>query len=68
MIRCGENSLAVYCLSVLLSFTGSLILTRINPGFLMQATVSIAGIALMTAAATSLTLEAKLDRRGPPLF
>jgi hypothetical protein len=34
----------------------------------MQAAVSMAGIALMIAAATLLTWEAKLDRRGPKLF
>ena len=45
MIRCGENSLAMYCFSVLLSFAGFVIL-----------------------AATLMTWEAKLDRRGPRLF
>jgi len=34
----------------------------------MQAAVSIAGIVLMIAAATLMTREAKLDRRGPKLF
>ena len=68
MIRCGENSLAIYCFSVLLSFVGFVILTRISNGFAMQAVVSIAGIALMIAAATVTTWEAKQDRRGPKLF
>jgi hypothetical protein len=68
LIRCGENSLAVYCLSVLLSFAGFVVLSRIDQGFAMQAAVSIAGIVLMTVAATSMTAEAKLDRRGPKLF
>jgi hypothetical protein len=68
MIRCGENSLAMYCFSVLLSFLGFVILTQISSSFAMQAAVSMAGIALMIAAATLLTWEAKLDRRGPKLF
>ena len=68
MIRCGENSLAMYCLSVLLSFMGFVILTKFSGSFAMQAAVSIAGIALMCVAATLLTWEAKLDRRGPRLF
>jgi hypothetical protein len=34
----------------------------------MQAVVSAAGIALIIAAATLLTWEGKLDRRGPKLF
>ncbi|TMJ61921.1 MAG: OpgC domain-containing protein [Alphaproteobacteria bacterium] len=68
MIRCGENSLAMYCLSVLLSFGGLVILNRISSSFAMQAAVSVAGIALMIAVATLLTWEAKRDRRGPKLF
>jgi hypothetical protein len=68
MVRCGENSLALYCFSVLLSFAGLLILNRTSAAFAMQATVSIVGIALMIAAATLMTWEAKRDRRGPKLF
>lgn len=67
-IRCGENSLAMYCFGVLLSFMGFVILTRFSDTFAMQVAVSIAGIALMIAAATLLTWEAKNDRRGPKLF
>ncbi len=68
MIRCGENSLAIYCFSILLSFIGFAILTQVSGTFAMQAAVSIVGIALMIAAATLLTWEAKKDRRGPKLF
>lgn len=68
MIRCGENSLPMYCFSILLSFMGLVILTEFSRSFAMQVAVSIAGIALMIAAATLLTREAKLDRRGPKLF
>lgn len=67
-IRCGENSLAIYCFSILLSFIGFAILTQVSGTLAMQAAVSIAGIALMIAAATLLTWEAKKDRRGPKLF
>jgi hypothetical protein len=68
MIRCGENSLSIYCFSVLLSFAGFVILTGISGSLAMQAAVSVAGIATMIAAATLMTWEAKLDRRGPKLF
>ncbi len=68
MIRCGENSLAMYCFSVLLSFMSLVILTQISGSVAMQAAVSLAGIALMIAAATLMTWEAKQDRRGPKLF
>jgi hypothetical protein len=68
VIRCGENSLAMYCISVLLSFVGFVILKEISGSLVMQAAVSLGGIALMIAAATVMTWEARLDRRGPKLF
>jgi hypothetical protein len=68
MIRCGENSLAIYCLSVWLSFIGFVILTQLSGAFAMQVAISVAGIALMIAAATLMTWESRLDRRGPKLF
>ena len=68
MIRCGENSLPIYCLSVLLSFLAFVILKQVSGGLAMQAAVSAGGIALIIAAATLLTWEGKLDRRGPKLF
>jgi hypothetical protein len=68
MIRCGENSLAIYCLGVLLSFLAHLVLVEVSGGFAMQVAVSIAGIALMILVATLLTWESRLDRRGPKLF
>lgn len=68
MIRCGENSLAIYCLSVLLSFIGFVILTRISDTFAMHVVVSMGGIGAMIAAATLMTWKAKKDRRGPKLF
>lgn len=68
MIRCGENSLAIYCLGVLLSFIGHVVLVKFSGTIAMQAAVSIAGVVLMSVAATLMTREAKLDRRGPKLF
>jgi hypothetical protein len=58
----------MYCLGVLLAFTGFAIFTQFSGGFAMSAAISIAGIALMIAAADLLTSEAKLDRHGPKLF
>ncbi len=68
LIRCGENSLAIYCLGVLFSFVGYVMLKQISGGIPTQVAVSLAGIALMTAAATMLTSAAKLDQHGPKLF
>ena len=68
MIRCGENSLSIYCFGVLLAFIAHVILVEVSAGFMMQAAVSIAGIVVMVVLATLLTWEAMLDRRGPKLF
>ncbi|WP_315721248.1 MULTISPECIES: OpgC domain-containing protein [unclassified Bradyrhizobium] len=68
MIRCGENSLSMYCLGVLLAFIGQVLLTDVFAGFAMQLAISVAGIAIMIGAATLLTWESQLDRRGPRLF
>ena len=68
MIRCGENSLPMYCLGVLLSFVAHVVLADVSASIAMQVAVSSAGILLMIVAATLLTWEAKLDRRGPKLF
>jgi hypothetical protein len=68
MIRCGENSLAIYCFGVLLSFIGHVVLVRFLGSFMTQVVVSIVGIAVMIAVATVMTQTAKLDRRGPKLF
>ena len=63
IIRCGENSLAVYCVGVLLSFAGFAILSQLSPTIVMQVVVSIGEIAIMTAAASLMTLASKQDRR-----
>jgi hypothetical protein len=68
MIRCGENSLAIFCLGVLLSFMGFVILSQFSSTIAMQIAISIAGIALMIAAATLMTWTSKQDRPGPKLF
>jgi hypothetical protein len=68
MIRCGENSLSMYCLGVLLAFVAHAILVEVSAGFAMQLAVSVGGIAAMVIAATLLTWESRLDRRGPRLF
>ena len=67
-IRCGENSLAMYCFGVLLSFTGSVILAQLSNALIMQVVVSVTGIALMIAAATLMTWTAKHDLHRPKLF
>jgi hypothetical protein len=67
-IRCGENSLPIYCLGVLLALAGHIVLTRISGGLAMQAAVSLAGILAMIAAANLITAVAALNRHRPDLF
>jgi len=68
IIRCGENSLAMYCLGVLLAFSAHVILVEVSAGFAMQLAVSAGGIVAMVVVATVLAWESRLDRRGPRLF
>ena len=55
-IRCGQNSLPIYCLGVLLAFASHTALYDISDGFAMQIAVSLVGIAAMIATATLLNL------------
>jgi hypothetical protein len=53
-IRCGQNSLPIYCLGVLLTFASHMVLLDISDGLAMQIALSLAGIAAMIATATLL--------------
>lgn len=68
IVRCGENSLAMYCLSILLSFIGYVFLVSVSNTVAAQLVICIVGIALMIGAATLMTWTAKHDRPGPKLF
>lgn len=47
VLRCGQQSLYVFCAGVILSFTGHFFLVEINDSFPMQIAVSIFGIGMM---------------------
>jgi hypothetical protein len=68
IVRCGENSLAIYCLGVLLSFIGHVVLVKISGALVAQIGVSLTGIAVMVGASLLLTWISELDTRGPKLF
>ncbi len=51
VLMCGRNSLHVFCLGILLSVLGHLVLNEYFGGLLMQAAVTIAGIAIMIGVA-----------------
>jgi hypothetical protein len=67
-VRCGENSLEVYCVGVLLSLMAHLLLQRTSGGVAAQASVSAAGILLLTGSATLSTWMSIGSRRQPRLF
>jgi hypothetical protein len=62
-IRCGQNSLPIYCLGVLLAFASHTALDDLSDGFAMQIALSLGGIAAMIAAATLLNLISGKPRR-----
>ena len=55
-IRCGQNSLPVFCVGVLLAFASHMALTGISNGLAMQIALSLGGIGAMIAAAMLLGL------------
>jgi len=63
LIRCGQHSLYVFCLSIVLSFSGHFLLVEISGGLLMQILVSAAGIALMVGLAYLLAWYRGAERK-----
>ena len=49
--RCGENSLPIYCLGVVLALASHVALLGISDGLAMQIALSLAGILVMIVAA-----------------
>src|SRR5258705_2587875 len=55
-ILCGQNSLPIYCLGVLLALVSYMALLDISNGLAMQISLSVGGIMAMVAIATLLNL------------
>lgn len=66
-VRCGENSLEIYCVGVLLSLAAHLVLLR-SGSVAAHAAVSAAGILLLVGCATLLTWIGIGSRRRPKLL
>jgi hypothetical protein len=64
-IRCGQNSLPVYCLGVLLAFACHMALLDISNGIAMQMALSVGGITAMIVSATLLNLISFKPRQQP---
>jgi hypothetical protein len=64
VIICGQHSLHVFCLGILLSVLGRFITNSVSNGLLMQLVVNIGGVALMIALAQLMSWYRKKSR--PP--
>ena len=64
-IVCGQQSLAVFCVGVFLSFVAHFTLSVSSGSFLAQLLVSIAGIAIMTAVAYYISWSKRQDKTAP---
>jgi hypothetical protein len=64
--RCGENSLPIYCLGVLLALASHVTLLDISDGLAMQIVLSLGGILVMMVAAILLhSIRTKPARQQP---
>jgi hypothetical protein len=61
-VICGRNSLHIFCLGILLSVIGQLVLNEFFGGITMQLTVSAAGIAIMIGVAALMEWFAAAQR------
>jgi hypothetical protein len=64
--RCGENSLPIYCLGVLLALASHVALLDISDGLPMQVALSLGGILVMIVAAMLLNSIRIKPKRQPP--
>jgi hypothetical protein len=64
-ICCGQNSLPIYCLGVLLAFASHMALLDISDGLTMQIALSVGGVLVMIVAATLLNLIKIKPRQQP---
>lgn len=62
LIKCGQQSLAVFCLGVFLSFAAHLALDTISNGILAQLLVGIAGLSIMTGVAYYRSWSKQVDK------
>jgi len=57
VINCGQHSLPIFCLSIILSLTCYVILTEAGHGLLLQIAVNVGGVALLGLAAWKLAQQ-----------
>ena len=67
-VRCGENSLEIYCAGVLLALAAHALLVRVSADIAMQVAVSAGGVLALIAIATVLTRLKVESGSEPRLF
>src|SRR5882757_1607011 len=65
VIKCGQQSLAVFCVGVFLSFVGHFVLILSSGSVLAQIVVSVSGITIMTLVAYYISWSKKQDKPPP---
>lgn len=65
VIVCGQRSLEVFCVGLLLSFVGHFLLVVISNSILAQILVCMGGIAVMTGVAYYRSWSKRLDKQPP---
>jgi hypothetical protein len=66
VVQCGQQSLEIFCLGILLSALGHFILAEYDSAIVMQLAVNAAGIAAMFLTATMIDWYRALDRTPVP--
>jgi hypothetical protein len=61
IVRCGQQSIAVFCVGVFLSFFGHFALMISSDSLMMQILVSVAGVGIMTSVAYYLSWSRQQD-------
>jgi hypothetical protein len=64
-VVCGQQSLAVFCVGVFLSFVGHFMLSLSSGSLLVQVLVSVTGIAIMTIVAYYISWSKRQDKPLP---
>ncbi|MEH2555512.1 hypothetical protein V1286_003041 [Bradyrhizobium algeriense] len=66
LVVCGQQSLAVFCVGVFLSFVGHFMLSLSSGSLLVQILVSVTGIAIMTIVAYYISWSKRQDKPLKP--
>lgn len=62
LVKCGQQSLEVFCVGVFLSFIAHVVLEALPPGFASELLVGISGLAIMTGVAYYRSWSKRVDR------